>query len=135
MLRHKAMIQCARLAFGYGGIYDQDEAERIVEATTIDASTGEITPQKPAAPAIYSAEEFDQKFEGWAKPIREGKPAERVIAFAESRGGKKFTEEQRTKIMAVKAQEAQSVQDVEPKEPKKNTEQSTEEFLAELEGN
>lgn len=31
MLRHKAMIQCARLAFGFGGIYDQDEAERIVE--------------------------------------------------------------------------------------------------------
>lgn len=32
MLRHKAMIQCARLAFGFGGIYDQDEAERIVES-------------------------------------------------------------------------------------------------------
>jgi len=32
MLRHKAMIQCARLAFGYSGIYDQDEAERINEA-------------------------------------------------------------------------------------------------------
>ncbi|MCO1667723.1 phage recombination protein Bet, partial [Pseudomonas aeruginosa] len=31
MLRHKAMIQCARLAFGFAGIYDQDEAERIVE--------------------------------------------------------------------------------------------------------
>lgn len=31
MLRHKAMIQCARLAFGYSGIFDQDEAERIVE--------------------------------------------------------------------------------------------------------
>lgn len=31
MLRHKAMIQCARLAFGFGGIYDQDEAERIAE--------------------------------------------------------------------------------------------------------
>lgn len=31
MLRHKAMIQCARLAFGYAGIYDQDEAERIIE--------------------------------------------------------------------------------------------------------
>lgn len=31
MLRHKAMIQCARLAFGYVGIYDQDEAERIAE--------------------------------------------------------------------------------------------------------
>lgn len=31
MLRHKAMIQCARLAFGFGGIYDPDEAERIVD--------------------------------------------------------------------------------------------------------
>jgi phage recombination protein Bet len=42
MLRHKAMIQCARLAFGYSGIYDQDEAERIVEVKTIDPATGEI---------------------------------------------------------------------------------------------
>lgn len=33
MLRHKAMIQCARLAFGYAGIYDLDEAERLQEAT------------------------------------------------------------------------------------------------------
>jgi hypothetical protein len=32
MLRHKALIQCARLAFGFVGIFDQDEAERIVEA-------------------------------------------------------------------------------------------------------
>ena len=33
MLRHKALIQCARLAFGFVGIYDQDEAERIAEVT------------------------------------------------------------------------------------------------------
>lgn len=32
MLRHKAMIQCARLAFGFAGIFDPDEAERIIEA-------------------------------------------------------------------------------------------------------
>lgn len=31
MLRHKALIQCARLAFGYVGIFDLDEAERIAE--------------------------------------------------------------------------------------------------------
>jgi phage recombination protein Bet len=36
MLRHKAMIQCARLAFGFAGIFDQDEAERIIEATPAD---------------------------------------------------------------------------------------------------
>jgi phage recombination protein Bet len=32
MLRHKDIIQCARIAFGFAGIYDEDEAERIVEA-------------------------------------------------------------------------------------------------------
>jgi phage recombination protein Bet len=31
MLRWKAMIQCARVAFSLGGIYDPDEAERIAE--------------------------------------------------------------------------------------------------------
>lgn len=30
MLRHKALIQCARVAFGFAGIYDEDEAQRIV---------------------------------------------------------------------------------------------------------
>lgn len=45
MLRHKAMIQCARLAFGFVGIYEQDEAERLIEAVQpqkIDPETGEI---------------------------------------------------------------------------------------------
>lgn len=31
MLRHKTLIQCARLAFGFVGIFDEDEAQRIVE--------------------------------------------------------------------------------------------------------
>lgn len=31
MLRHKSLIQCSRIAFGFVGIYDQDEAERIIE--------------------------------------------------------------------------------------------------------
>lgn len=38
MLRHKALIQCARIAFGYAGIYDHDEAERIVEAVEVSPS-------------------------------------------------------------------------------------------------
>lgn len=32
MLRHKALIQCARIAFGFSGIFDEDEAERIIES-------------------------------------------------------------------------------------------------------
>ena len=31
MHRHKALIQCARVAFGFAGIYDDDEAQRIME--------------------------------------------------------------------------------------------------------
>lgn len=33
MLRHKAMIQCARYAFGFSGIVDPDEYERIRDVT------------------------------------------------------------------------------------------------------
>jgi len=29
MLRHKALVQCARLSFGLAGIYEPDEAMRI----------------------------------------------------------------------------------------------------------
>lgn len=31
LLRHKGLIQCSRLAFGYTGLFDEDEAERIME--------------------------------------------------------------------------------------------------------
>ena len=34
MLRHKALVQCARLCFGLSGIYDPDEAQRIRAAQT-----------------------------------------------------------------------------------------------------
>jgi phage recombination protein Bet len=37
MLRHKAYIQGARMAFGFGGIYDEDEAERIAESRVLAA--------------------------------------------------------------------------------------------------
>lgn len=47
-LRHKALIQCARLAFGFGGIYEQDEAERIIDA--VDADTGEVIQVTQAKP-------------------------------------------------------------------------------------
>ena len=48
MLRHKALIQCARLAFGYSGIYDQDEAERLQEAQA---------PQRPVVVEVIPTED------------------------------------------------------------------------------
>ena len=40
MLRHKALTQAARYAFGFSGIYDEDEAERF-------AAMKDVTPPKP----------------------------------------------------------------------------------------
>ena len=85
MLRHKAMIQCARLAFGYSGIYDQDEAERIVES--IDAKTGEIS--KPARPELppYSQADFDKNLSSWIKAINSGRTTpENLIVMASTKG-------------------------------------------------
>lgn len=50
MLRHKSLIQCARYAFGFSGIVEQDEAERQdmidVTPTVTDPNTGEIIKAK-----------------------------------------------------------------------------------------
>ncbi len=43
MHRHKTEIQCARVAFGFAGIYDQDEAERIADSSNVV----DITPSLP----------------------------------------------------------------------------------------
>lgn len=48
MLRHKAAIQCARYAFGFAGIYDEDEAEKIAAAPK-DAHLMVAPPPPPAA--------------------------------------------------------------------------------------
>lgn len=55
MLRHKALIQCARLAFGFVGIFDQDEAERIVEAEVREVPRH--TPTKGAPDEVSSVTE------------------------------------------------------------------------------
>lgn len=45
MLRHKALIQAARLAFGFAGVYDQDEAERIIDVTPQQVLLPKIDPR------------------------------------------------------------------------------------------
>lgn len=52
MLRHKALIQGARLAFGYTGFYDPDEAERIRE---IDMGKADQVRKDPTSVAQAAA--------------------------------------------------------------------------------
>ena len=120
MLRHKAMIQCARLAFGYGGIYDQDEAERIVEASPVK-HMGSVERAEPAELPTYSAEQFTKNLPAWRAAIAAGKAtADAVIAKASTKGT--LTPEQEAAIRAPieqpappPAQQAEPVTDVQPK--------------------
>lgn len=54
MLRHKVMIQCARLAFGFTGIYDEDEAERMIAANDSDITDIEYQEVKPDPDVLKS---------------------------------------------------------------------------------
>ena len=99
MLRHKAMIQCARLAFGYVGIYDQDEAEAITSATP---RQGKVNPvdiaqaaqaEKPAASqellarmesaADRGRDVFGEEWAGLEKQERQSFTPEQIQSFKE----------------------------------------------------
>ena len=67
-LRHKAMIQAARLAFGFVGIYDPDEADRIRETVDITPVTRTHAPPKTATAALDAF--------ATASPINDGKDSD-----------------------------------------------------------
>ena len=128
-LRHKAMIQCARLAFGYGGIYDQDEAERIVEASPVKRMGAVEDHPQPA----YTPEQFAQLLPTWRAAIAARKATpESVIGKIKTKGT--ISPEQEAAIRAPAeqpapppAQQAEPVTDVQPKgepEPQSITEKS-----------
>ncbi|NRN29252.1 phage recombination protein Bet [Photorhabdus heterorhabditis] len=54
-LRHKSLIQCSRVAFGFSGIYDQDEAERIREMEQASAINPAIA-NLPSPSQVHSQE-------------------------------------------------------------------------------
>ena len=105
MLRHKAMIQCARLAFGYGGIYDQDEAERIVEATEKHMGPAEIV--QPAAPTVWPADKWAETLPKMIHGIRNGKTVEGALAWLRAKA--EVTQAQETELReAAKALETKA---------------------------
>ena len=101
-LRHKTMIQCARIAFGFAGIYDQDEAERIAEA-----QHAEPVQQEPARPERepYSNDRFAESLPGFEKAIANGRSPDDVIAMVESRFV--MSEDQKRKLRSLAAVEGE----------------------------
>lgn len=54
MLRHKTLIQCARVAFGFAGIYDEDEAQNIVAASEAEEAKPTKQEKKGLGQAILA---------------------------------------------------------------------------------
>lgn len=70
MIRHKALIQCARVAFGFSGIYDEDEGKDV-------AGMRNVTPQTPSfiLPASEPAAPKQRKRPATAPTTEEPTPA------------------------------------------------------------
>ena len=103
MLRHKAMIQCARLAFGYGGIYDQDEAERIVEASPVKhMGTADVVSDPPAKeePKVWPDDAFKARLPKWQAAVNGGANVDEIVKFARTKG--ELTPEQERTIRALR---------------------------------
>ncbi|HDU8617329.1 TPA: phage recombination protein Bet [Morganella morganii] len=79
MLRHKAMIQCARLAFGFAGIYDQDEAERITEHTPAGVINGQESHENRPELIARCEEAAKNGMEAFKQLWTELTPEERTI--------------------------------------------------------
>jgi hypothetical protein len=98
------------MAFGFGGIYDDDEAARIAEASTmkqIDPATGEIT-SKPKALPPYSDEAFTKNLGVWQGLIETGKKtADQIIAMVSSKAT--LTEDQIYMIRAAEALDSNTI--------------------------
>ena len=88
MLRHKAMIQCARLAFGFVGIYEPDEAERIIEAQPISTPIPKATADA-GRPQLepYPDDKLTKNLPAWRKLIQSGaKSADDIISMLSTKG-------------------------------------------------
>ena len=59
MLRHKAMIQAARYAFGFAGIYDEDEGAKVAEMRDVSPPSAPRPPSPPSARIAVPAEEAE----------------------------------------------------------------------------
>ena len=120
MLRHKAMIQCARLAFGYGGIYDQDEAERIVEGQPQQRHPVDMGPAEVVEQPEWPADRWAAGLPKWVKGIADGKPLDEVLAWLKSKGRVTAEQEQQLRAEVAKLQQpAPQTQDAPQVDPQK----------------
>lgn len=94
MHRHKTLIQGGRVAFGFAGIYDEDEAQRIIEKD-VTAETTVFPAERPTLLEITD-EQFNERKAKWKDAIGKGKSPADLIAWIEAKAI--LTDKQRDEI-------------------------------------
>ena len=107
-LRHKAMIQCARLAFGFGGIYDQDEAERIVDAQPAEKHMGaaDVVQERPQELPAWPADKWAAALPKLLAGIAQGKSVDDALAWLRAKATVTPEQEQELRDKAAAQQQA-----------------------------
>jgi hypothetical protein len=95
MLRHRALMQCARIAFGFA-ISDPEDVPAHIAEKDMGKAQAVATQQLPA----YQAEKFEQNIAVWEETIAKGvKNSSDVIAAIETKYT--LTDAQRAQIEAL----------------------------------
>lgn len=90
MTRHKSLIQCARIAFGFAGVIDEDEAERMEgyePPTSATVRTIEAQPQDEAE-LLMDKLEYNTALKASVRH-RHGKDAEALVKWLKAELAKK----------------------------------------------
>ena len=107
-----AEAQALRKAFPEVG--SQPTADEM-EGKVLDMGPAEVVAPPAAPPRFYDPDKFDHNLPKWAETIQHGrKSAQDYIDFAVTRG-EPFTEEQKARLLSIKAAPPADVQDVQPK--------------------
>lgn len=70
MLRHKTIIQAARIGFGITGIYDPDEAQRIMEAEVIETTARKPNVEIPTGISEHPEKKAQEKAQESQQPAK-----------------------------------------------------------------
>lgn len=135
-LRHKALMQGARIAFGFAGVYDEDEGKRIAEARLIEVEHGamsvpiDITPtQMQALPSAqeqyivmiqgmgFKESDCDSYLDAWSAHVKSSKDeVKRIAVTSPNEFYKSFSAYENSRIAQQNIQQNQTPQNHAPQE-------------------
>lgn len=141
LLRHKAEIQCYRIGFGFVGIYDEDEAYRIIEAQSDDGKKlATVVPMKPVTQKTLehqSSQTLNEFFEDEFNKVEVDAFLSRLIKRAKATNQWQAAEDliderlngqavtyAKEELAKVRSEAAESAEPSQPKEPPKQQQQA-----------